>query len=85
MDIRILGPGCSNCHQVEKVTREVLTEMGIEATLTKVTDWAEIRSYGILGTPGLVIDGKVVCSSRIPTKGEVTTWVVNAAMAEGGP
>lgn len=84
MDIKILGPGCPNCQRVEKVAREVLTEMGVEATLSKVTDWAKIMSYDIIGTPGLVIDGKVVSSGRIPTKGEVTTWVANAAMAEGG-
>jgi small redox-active disulfide protein 2 len=84
MDIKILGPGCPNCHRVEKVTREVLTEMGVEATVTKVTDWKKITSYDIIGTPGLVIDGKVVVSGRIPTKAEVTTWVANAAMAEGG-
>lgn len=84
MDIKVLGSGCLNCQNVEKVAREVLTEMGIEATLTKVTDRAKITSYGILATPGLVIDGKVVSAGRIPTKAEVTTWVANAAMAEGG-
>jgi small redox-active disulfide protein 2 len=84
MDIKILGTGCPNCQRVEKVTRQVLTEMGVEATLTKVTDWKTITSYDIIGTPGLVIDGQVVSSGRIPTKAEVTTWVANAAAGQGG-
>jgi small redox-active disulfide protein 2 len=83
MDIKILGPGCPNCQRLEKIAREAVTEMGVEATLTKVSDMRQIMTYDIVGTPGLVINGKVVSSGRIPTKAEVTTWVANAAMAEG--
>lgn len=83
MEIKILGTGCPNCQRLEKLAKEVAAEMGVEATVVKVTDMKKILSYEILGTPGLVIDGKVVSSGRIPTKAEVTTWVANAAMAEG--
>ena len=82
MDIKVLGSGCPNCRRLEKVVREVITEMGVEATLTKVTDFQDIMAYGITFTPGLVINEQVVSAGRIPRKAEVTTWVVNALAAE---
>jgi small redox-active disulfide protein 2 len=81
MDIKILGVGCPNCQRLERIAREAVTEMGVEATFTKVTDMRQIMTYDVLGTPGLVINGNVVSSGRIPTKAEVTTWLANAAMA----
>lgn len=82
MEIKVLGGGCANCKRLEKVARTVVTEMGVDATITKVTDFRDIMAYNILTTPGLVIDEKVVCSGRVPSKGEVTTWVVNALASE---
>ncbi len=84
MDIKVLGPGCPNCQRLERIVREAVQEMGMEATISKVTDMRQIMSYDIVGTPGLVINGKVVSSGRIPSKAEVTTWLANAAMAESG-
>lgn len=84
MDVKILGTGCPNCQRLEKIAKEVVAEMGTEATFTKVTDMRQIMTYDIIATPGLVINGKVVSSGRIPTKAEVTTWVANVAMAEDG-
>jgi small redox-active disulfide protein 2 len=84
MDIKILGTGCPNCQRLERVTREAVAEMGVEATLTKITDIRKIMVYDIVGTPGLVINEQVVSSGRIPSKAEVTTWLANAAMVEGG-
>lgn len=78
LSIKILGSGCSNCKRVEQITRKVLTEMSLEANVTKVTDYNDIMSYNILSTPGLVINEMVVCAGRIPTMAEVNTWVVNA-------
>jgi small redox-active disulfide protein 2 len=78
MEIKILGIGCANCKRVESIARQVVEEIGVEATITEVTDMAKIVSYDIVTTPGLVIDEKVVSSGRIPSKAEVTTWVTNA-------
>ncbi|MEJ2563313.1 MAG: thioredoxin family protein [Anaerolineales bacterium] len=78
LTIKILGSGCANCKQVEKIARNIVDEMALEAVVSKVTDYAEITRYDILSTPGLVVNEKVVCSGRIPTKAEVTTWLVDA-------
>jgi small redox-active disulfide protein 2 len=78
LDIKILGPGCANCKQVEKIARQIVNEMALEAEVAKVTEYAEIMTYEILSTPGLVVNKRVVCSGRIPTKAEVTTWLVDA-------
>lgn len=76
--VKVLGSGCENCKKVEEIARRVITTMGMEAEVIKVTDWSEIKKYPILGTPGLVINEKVVCAGRIPSEAEVTTWLVNA-------
>ena len=71
MDIRILGTGCPKCKSLEKVTTEAVSELGLEASITKVEDIMKIMEYGIMRTPGLVIDGKVVLSGRLPSKNEL--------------
>jgi small redox-active disulfide protein 2 len=78
--VKVLGSGCENCQKVEGLARKVVATMSLEAKVIKVTDWAEIRKYPILGTPGLVVNEKVVCAGRIPSEAEVTTWLVNAEM-----
>jgi small redox-active disulfide protein 2 len=81
LTIKVLGSGCPNCKKVEAITREALTNLGIEADLVKITDYNEIVNYPILSTPGLVINEELVCSGRIPSMGEVTTWVTTALSA----
>ena len=78
LTIKVLGPGCSNCRKVEDVARKAVTHMGMQADFVKVTDWAEIQKYPILGTPGLVINEKLVSAGRIPGEAEVTTWLADA-------
>jgi small redox-active disulfide protein 2 len=78
LTVKVLGAGCENCMKVESIARKVVMTMGFQAEVIKVTDWAEIKKYPILGTPGLVINEKVVCAGRIPSEAEVTTWMVNA-------
>ena len=80
LTIKVLGSGCENCKKEEGIAHQVVASMGMQAEVIKVTDWVEIRKYPILGTPGLVINEKLVCAGRIPTEAEVTTWLVNAEM-----
>lgn len=71
MDIKILGTGCAKCKSLEKITREMIVETGVDATVTKVEDIMDIMTYGIAVTPALVIDGKVILSGRIPSANEL--------------
>jgi len=78
MKIKVLGPGCARCQQLEKTAQEVVRELSIDATIEEVKDIKKIMQYPILTTPGLVIDDKLVCSGRVPTKAEVTTFITTA-------
>ena len=60
MDIKVLGPGCKNCVTLDRIVHEVVAEMGIDAAFEKVEDYAAIASYGVMNTPALVVDGKVI-------------------------
>ena len=71
MHIKILGSGCANCVNLEKNTREALASLGLDATVEKVTDVADIAGYGIMRTPGLVIDEDVVLSGRVAKPAEI--------------
>jgi small redox-active disulfide protein 2 len=79
LTIKILGSGCPNCKKVEAIARQSASGLGVEAEFVKITDYGKITEYPILSTPGLVINEQVVCSGRIPTQAEVTTWIANAA------
>ena len=71
MNIIVLGPGCTRCKTLEKITREVVNELGITADITKEEDMVRIMKYGIMRTPGLVINGRVVLSGRVPAATEI--------------
>ena len=71
MIIKVLGPGCHNCHTLEKNVRAALAGLGIEAPIESVTDYGEIAGYGVLPTPGLVVDEEVVVSGRVPKPDEI--------------
>ena len=75
MEIKILGMGCPKCKRLEEVAREAVAAAGVEAEFTKITRIGEIMNYDIVSTPGLVINGKVVSSGRIPTKAEIVEWI----------
>lgn len=75
MEIRILGPGCPRCGEVEKRTVNVLAELGIAADVQNVTDIKKIMEYKIFSTPGLIINGKVKSSGRIPSQEEIKRWI----------
>ena len=75
MEIRILGTGCPRCDEVEKRTMNALVELNVAADVQKVKDINEIAKYAILGTPGLVINGKIKSSGRIPSLEEIKSWI----------
>ncbi len=78
LTIKVLGSGCANCKRVEQIAHKAIEQLAVEAEVIKVTDYNKIMEYNILSTPGLVVNEKVVCSGRIPTPAEVTTWITNA-------
>lgn len=80
MNVKILGPGCKNCERLEARTREALQELGLDASVEKVTDYAQIAAYGVMKTPGLVVDEQVVVSGRVPTAREIAGLLRGAAV-----
>ena len=82
MNIKILGTGCARCHQLEKTAREVVKELGIDATVEEVKDMTKIIAYNVLTTPGLVINEQVVSFGKVPSKAEVTQLIINALAKE---
>lgn len=71
MEIKVLGTGCAKCKALEKATREVVDELKLDASITKVEDIMEIMTYNIMSTPALVVDGKVVVKGRVPGTSEI--------------
>lgn len=71
MNIQVLGTGCPKCKTLEKITREVVAESGIDANITKVEDIMEIMQFNVMTTPALVVDGKVVLKGRVPSNKEL--------------
>ena len=82
MNLKVLGPGCSRCCQLAKTTREVVKELGIDTSIEEVKDINEIIACQILTTPGLVLNGQVVCSGRVPTKAEISQFITAALAKE---
>jgi len=75
MEIKILGPGCARCEATEKVVKEAVAETGVQARVEKVTDLLKIASYGVFGTPAVVVDGQVKSVGKIPKKEDVKAWL----------
>ncbi|MCX5828145.1 MAG: thioredoxin family protein [Deltaproteobacteria bacterium] len=75
MDIKVLGPGCARCIAVERLVKEALEELKMEATMEKVKDIRKFATYGVFSTPALIIDDQVKCSGKIPTKSEIISWL----------
>ncbi|MFH1195803.1 MAG: thioredoxin family protein [bacterium] len=73
--IKVYGTGCARCRNLESLCNEAVAEMKIEAKIEKVTDIAEIVKSGIMMTPGLEINGKVVSAGQIPTKSTLIHWI----------
>lgn len=77
MKIKVLGPGCANCNKLEKLTKDVVKELGLDAQVEKITDIKEIAQAGILMTPGLIINGEIKLSGRVPTKAQLTKIIAS--------
>jgi len=75
MKIEVLGSGCTNCRKLEQDVKSALADSGIEAEVIKVTDLNKISSYGVLMTPGLVINGKVYSSGKLPVMAKLKKWI----------
>lgn len=82
MKIKVLGPGCPRCHQLEQTVKEVVKELAVDASIEEVKDVKKIMAYPILTTPGLVVNEELVCSGKVPNKGEVTQLIINALEKE---
>ena len=75
MEIKVLGPGCPKCGQTEKVVKEAIAEAGMDVTIEKITDIMKIMTYGVMGTPAVVVDGQVKSIGKVPKKEEILTWI----------
>lgn len=69
--VKVLGSGCAKCNQLEAATKEALAELGMDTAIDHVRDFAQIAAYGVMTTPALVIDGKVVSYGKVLKKEEV--------------
>lgn len=83
LTIQVLGSGCANCHKVETLAKQAVAQLGVEGHVTMVTDLKEIMRYGILGTPGLVINDKVVFAGRVPALSQITAMITDALGHDG--
>jgi len=84
LSIKVLGPGCPNCERLKAATRQAVMMLGGEATLEHVTDRAQFRAYRLMATPGLVVNGKLVCAGRVPEATEIVSMLATA-LAEDSP
>jgi len=77
MNIKILGPGCPNCQKLEANTKQALEELNLEASVEKISDISEIISYGIMSTPALIVDEKVLIAGMVPDVKQIKEVLVN--------
>jgi len=75
LDIKVLGPGCANCTKLENLVNEVVAENNLSAKVEKITDKEKFMDYGVMLTPGLVVNGKVLVMGKIPTKHTLAHWL----------
>jgi small redox-active disulfide protein 2 len=78
MKIQVLGSGCANCHKVEEIANKAVSQLGITAQVELVTDMQTIMRYGVMNTPGIVIDDKVVSTGRVPALSQMAQLIIDA-------
>jgi small redox-active disulfide protein 2 len=74
-DVKVLGPGCKRCDAAVTMVKDAAVKAGVDVSVEKVTDYAAIAGYGIVSTPGIVIDGKVVHAGGLPKPEDVARWL----------
>lgn len=74
-NIKVLGPGCTRCQTTENMVQYAASALGLDVEIEKVTDYAEMATYGIVSTPGIVIDGKVVHAGGLPKAEDLKCWL----------
>jgi small redox-active disulfide protein 2 len=83
MNIKVLGPGCARCRNLEKTVKEAVAALKLDIKVEEIKDIKEIMQYHILMTPGLVINEKVVMIGKVPSRAEVESLITDAIHAEG--
>ena len=78
LNIKVVGPGCMNCEKLADMCKEVVKENNIDAEIEKITDISKFADLGIMMTPGLLLNNKVVVSGKLPTKSTLTHWIIEA-------
>lgn len=85
MLIKVLGPGCAKCKETEKIVTLAVEQAGNGATVEKVTDFKEMMKLGVMSTPAVVIDGRIMCTGRVPALSEVENWISEPKHTGSGP
>lgn len=83
MNIKVFGPGCARCTETEKIVSIAVQNVGIHATVEKVTDMQEMVSLGIMSTPAIVVDNQVICSGRVPKLTEIENYLKTVLVSKG--
>lgn len=78
MEIKVLGPGCKNCKMVAEAVNKVLADLGVQAEVKKIEDMGDITAHGVLITPGLIINGQIKASGKVPKESEIKKWIEEA-------
>ncbi len=85
MEIKILGSGCAKCDELERLSRQVAHDAGIEVQIEQVSEFAQIMAYGVTATPALVVDGAVLAAGRVPTREDLVALIAaRQDVAPGG-
>lgn len=82
LEVKVLGPGCSNCKRLYAEAEKAIQQLGLEASIAKVEKLDEIMTYRVMMTPALVINGKIKVAGRIPSQAELTGWLATATVDE---
>lgn len=76
MKVTVYGPGCARCQQTAQIVQQVLEERGIAVEIDKVSDYAAIAAAGVMATPGVALDGRLVSTGKLPSRAEIESWLV---------